>query len=246
MPQTFFETQTICLTGLPGSGKRRLRDALVEQFALKPNQLLLDRELTGSEAVTQIWCVIDTRTTLLTLQDAMVEQHLTSLVEKSDGIVFNFTEAADLDSQSFWSRWLRKQASDLPIVRVLNQRFPESWQGFESSKASKTSTPAFLQAENFRPANLQTFEFEVGSLHLEHLLMGLDSSKQSLGMQIWRVQAVVQTFEYVNLVAIEGTPNRWDTYAADPESVSGWIKIQGLGLKRAWLAEVIQASLLRA
>lgn len=236
-------SQTICLTGLPGSGKRRLKKALQAQFALKPDQLLLDNELTGSEVVSQVWCVIDTRATLSGVLDETVEAQLTALIEKSDGVVFNFTEAADLDAQSFWSRWLRQQAKDLPVVRVLNQRFPESWQGFP---ASENSRPARLHVGDLLPDTLQTFVFKVGPLHLEHLLMGLDSSKQSLGMKIWRVQAVVETFEYVNLVAIEGTPNRWDTYAAEAESSSGWIKIQGFGLEEAWLAEVVNASFLRA
>ena len=238
--------QTVCLTGLPGSGKRRLKKVLQAQFALKPDQLLLDNELTGSEMVSQVWCVIDTRSTLQGLQDRAIEEYLKFLVARVDGIIFNFTEASDLDSQSFWSRWVRQQSPELPIVRVLNQRFPAKWQGFEVSQAPKTGRPAGFQLIDFIPDNLQTFEFEVGPLHLEHLLMGLDSSKQSLGMQIWRVQAVVQTFEYVNLVAIEGTPNRWDTYAAETDSASGWIKIQGVGLEKAWLDEIIKASFLRA
>ena len=233
------EEVRVCLTGLPGSGKHRLKAALCHQLSVDDSQVRVDGELENSTVCHQIWCVIDIRSTLQGLPDMTVEAHLEKLVKKADGVLFNFAEAAELDAQSYWSKWVRQQSKEIPIVRILNQRFPESSAGFDLTKVSR---PAYFQQADLIPKALETFLFEVGTIHLEHLLMGLDSSKQNLGMKIWRVQAVVDTFEYENLVAIEGTPNRWDTYAADPKQTSGWIKIQGFELQQAWLNEIIQAS----
>ena len=229
----------VCLTGLPGSGKHRLQAVLCEQFGLNQSAVSVDAELTQPTACGQVWCVIDIRSTLKGVADSSIELHLKHLVEKADGVIFNFTEAAELDAQSFWSKWVRQQSKTIPIVRVLNQRFPEVGLGFESNKVSR---PACFQKTDFIPEALETYRFDVNTIHLEHLLMGLDSSKHNLGMKIWRVQAVVQTFEYENLVAIEGTPNRWDTYAAEADQKLGWIKVQGFELQQAWLNEIIQAS----
>ena len=235
------EKTTVCLTGLPGSGKHRIKQILLEQVGLKSEQVFIDSELSETERVDQLWCVIDIRPTFKGLQDQDVETYLKALIENSSGVIFNFSEAADLDSQSFWSRWVRQQCTDMPIVRVLNQRFPDGWSGFDSSKLSR---PAHFKKADFVKSSLKTFEFEVGTVYLDHLLLGLDSSKQNLGMKIWRVQAVIDTFEYDNLVAVEGSANRWDTYAAGANQKSGWIKVQGIDLESAWLEEIIQASLL--
>lgn len=229
----------ICLTGLPGSGKHRLQTVLCEQFGLNQSAINVDAELTQPTVCDQVWCVIDIRSTLKGVVDSSIESHLKQLVEKADGVIFNFAEAAELDTQSFWSKWVRQQSKAISIVRVLNHRFPENWL---ESKTNKVSRPAHFQKTDFIPEALETHLFDVNTIHLEHLLMGLDSSKQNLGMKIWRVQAVVQTFEYENLVAIEGTPHRWDTYAAETDQKPGWIKIQGFELQQAWLNEIIQAS----
>ena len=237
--------QTLCLSGLPGSGKHRVKKALLAQKTFEANSVLVDSELSEDAQVEQLWCVIDIRSTLNGVQDKTVEPFLQALIKKSSGVVFNFSEAADLESQSFWSRWVRQQCADMPIVRVLNQQFPKDWSGFDCHKLNR---PAQFTKADFLLKPIETYEFDVDSVSLDHLLMGLDNSKQNLGMQIWRVQALLTTFEYENLVAIEGTPNRWDTYAGEPAPAqkSGWIKIQGFNLEQAWLNELIQASLLRA
>jgi len=237
------EHSTICLTGLPGSGKHRLQKAILKQFAMDFSQVQVGSELSTSMAFQQVWCVIDIRSTLQGLADERIEHDLIALLKKADRVIFNFAEAAELEVQSYWSKWVRQQSQAIEIVRVLNQRLPE--QALECL-STNISRPANVQKHDFICETLETYHFEVNTIHLEHLLMGLDSSKQNLGMQIWRVQAVVQTFEYENLVAIEGTPYRWDTYAAERdeafEAKSGWIKIQGFQLQQAWLSEIIQAS----
>lgn len=237
-----FQQQKILLTGLPGSGKHRIKQLLQSQFDLTEETVFVDSDQNTDFNFEQAWCVIDVRSVLNPEQDTLAESHLKCLLSKVNGVVFNFMEAADLDTQSFWNKWVRQQSAKLPIVRVLNQRFPATWQGFELNKQIR---PAQFQKADFQLRQLQTHEFKVNTVYLDHLLMGLDNSKQNLGMQILRVQAVIDTFEYENLVAVEGTPHRWDTYAADSNQQSGWVKIQGIDLDQAWLQEIIQASLLR-
>ncbi len=236
-----FKEGSICLTGLPGCGKDRIKQLLLTQFGLADDSVGVDTECTASAQSQQLWCVIDIRSKL-SEQDELAGELLAGLLQQADGVVFNFCEAAELDVQSYWSRWVRQHQPELPIVRVLNGRFPESWSGFEAKKVNR---PDQVGQQTLSLADLQTFNFEVGTIYLDHLLMGLDNSKQNLGMQIWRVQAVIETFEYENLVAVEGTPYRWDTYAADEGAQPGWIKIQGFNLDQAWLNELVQASLLR-
>jgi len=237
-----FKQQKILLTGLPGSGKHRIQKLLQTQFDLTDGTVFVGSDLHSNLDYEQAWCIIDVRSVFTSEKDDLAESHLKALLGKVNGVVFNFMEAADLDAQSFWAQWVRQNSPELPIVRVLNQRFPASWQGFELNKLNR---PDQFEKSEFELKNLQTYEFNVGTVYLDHLLMGLDNSKQNLGMQILRVQAVVDTFEYENLVAIEGTANRWDNYAADAHQQPGWIKIQGVDLDQAWLQEIVQASLLR-
>ena len=94
---------------------------------------------------------------------------------------------------------------------------------------------------------LQAYEFSVDRICWEHLLFGLDSSKQNLGMKISRVTGVVQTIEYENKVTIEGSATRWELFAADEKelatALTDKVQIQGLDLDQAWLDEIIKASL---
>ncbi|MBN2606627.1 MAG: hypothetical protein JXR47_04750, partial [Thiotrichales bacterium] len=61
-------------------------------------------------------------------------------------------------------------------------------------------------------------------------------------VELWRVKASVQTQEYVNPVSIEGTINRWDTYAA--EQATGKLTILGTSLDKTLLTEIVEASAL--
>lgn len=237
---------TVSLLGLPGSGKQRLKQALVEQLGCKPENIHPSSDISlsdRSEDFDQTWCVIDVRSGLQSNHDPLAVKQLESLVSAADGVVFNFMEASELDDQLFWGRWVKQRYPDKPIMRFLNRQIPKGWCGFEVV-ADKTEKPAAFSALAASDKALQSFKFDVGRVCLDHLLMGLDNSRQNLGMQIWRVQAVVDTVEYENRVAVEATPFRWDTFAAIPEAESGWIKIEGIDLNEAWLEEIIQASML--
>lgn len=235
---------SIALLGLPGVGKHRLKRILVDHVGCQSERVEIfpgDVPTERLDDFQQVWCVIDVRSVARSGRDDLSMQRLKTLVEASDGVVFNFTEASELDTQAFWSRWIKQEFDNVPIVRLLNQQLPNGWCGFETRAGKKRLQAGDPESED---AVVQTYEFEVGRVCLDHLMMGLDSSRENLGMQIWRVQAVVDTFEYENLVAIEATPFRWDTFAADPDAVPGWIRIEGIDLQQAWLDEIVRASLL--
>lgn len=251
------ETQSIVITGLPGSGKTRVMAALHRQFGC---ERLTQEESFSSEFTTkltrpgcfetsdlaslprfaeshQIWCVIDVRSPLVAGRDDWVSDYLKSCVAYASGLVFSFLESASLDDQAWWNKWVSQNAKDVPLVRWLNQAFPANWRGFPDRVA-----PAPLSRDCAFVQSLQSFYFTVGRVSLDHLLFGLDSSKQNLGMKIARVTGVLATREYENKIAIEGSATRWDVYAADGAVEAGCLVIQGVGLDETWLDQLVKAS----
>jgi len=246
----------IVITGLPGSGKTRVICSLRESLADVSGELKLtyfeDQGLlaTGDLPLNNpVWCVIDVRSPFIAGRDDWLDIRLQTVVKQADGIVFSFLENASLDDQSWWSQWAKNHAQGVPIVRWLNQEFPNGWAGFDENLRQNVRQNKTQEVLDGTPPQvsldvLQTFEFEVNRICLDHLLFGLDSSKQNLGMKIVRVQGVVDTLEYENKVAIEGGAIRWDMFAADDGAASGRIIIQGFDLDKAWLNELVKASLL--
>lgn len=244
MPEhkTLEQRAGILLTGLPGSGKKRIRRALCE---IMPNVTLriVPDEIEAAEAANRgvIWCVVDARADFESERDAVALKCLSELLASAQGVVLNFCEAADLTQQSRWVQWIKLHQPQLPLVRVTQGRFPQAWQGFTqlcSAAAMQT------QQAGFKPVCLQTMQthrFEVKRLYLQHLLMGLDAFKRNWSLPIWRVRGVFETFEYVNRVAIEGTPFGVDTYAADEAQACGWLEISGLELPEQRLRELVDA-----
>lgn len=236
---------SLVITGLPGSGKTRVIQSL--QNKLTRPGYFESQDLSNLNQVTlpyQLLCVIDVRAPLVSGRDDWLESRLQQLLLSSEGIIFSFLESAALDDQAWWNRWVAKNAGHLPIVRWLNQSFPTGWQGFPIKDVALKMTTERLSA-GVTP--LQTYEFSVGRICWEHLLFGLDSSKQNLGMKIARVKGLVQTIEYENKVAIEGSATRWELFAADekkiPVGILGSLQIQGVDLDRNWLDEIVKASL---
>ncbi|MGM0541087.1 MAG: hypothetical protein ACQEQR_01460 [Pseudomonadota bacterium] len=235
---------TLVMTGLPGSGKTRVIQSL-ENNLTRPS-CFESSDLSNLKQVTspyQILCVIDVRAPLISERDDWLAARLQQLLLSSNGIIFSFLESAALDDQAWWNKWVALNAGHLPIVRWLNQSFPAAWQGFP---IKEPLLPLTLElSKELKP--LQVYEFSVGRICWEHLLFGLDSSKQNLGMKIARVKGLVQTLEYENKVVIEGSATRWELFAADennlPVGVLGWLQIQGVDLDRAWLDEIVEASL---
>ena len=224
-----------------------------------------------TDSNTFIWCVVDVRSVLSSDESAWANVQLRNQLAISDGVVFTFTEQSALDDQAWWNRWvaqhtsvqlLKTQADIKPInekpanteqptkdqtikiARMLNNHLPVNFSGFE-----KRSIPWVLSqkksSDSSAYSSIICFEVPLKRVLLDHLLMVLDNAKQSLGMNITRVFGTVQTLEYQNLVAIEGTPNRLDTFAAkvtqDIQGNSSVLILCGVDLNQKLLIEMIQA-----
>ena len=238
-----FFLESIALLGLPGSGKSRIQQALLTSQAA--DQSLLSRDVKIVEAGGQsdkpfdlVLSVIDVRSVLVAGRDEWLEVQLQEMLSSSHAVIFNFLEASSLDEQSWWGAWMKANAAELAVFRVLNSKLPDSLFSLLSGYEQGGYPPKVLPQLAW-----DSFEFEVGPISLEHLLFGLDSSKQNLGIKIARVTGVVKTIEYANLVELQGSALRWDSYAAAQDAVAGKISIVGQGLDRSWLQEIIKASL---
>ncbi|MBD3754523.1 MAG: hypothetical protein IE937_02645 [Gammaproteobacteria bacterium] len=229
-------TAEILLTGLPGSGKSRIMQAVREQLG-KEAMEVPSAENILRQPCQQVWCVVDARPMFDETQDAAALHHLAELLKWADGVVLNFSESADLSVQTKWSKWIKAQCA-LPIVRVTYGRFPEGWCGFETDDKSGRQSQTPLTHDQ---SPLQACRFDVSKIYLDHLLMGLDALRRNWGIKIWRVQGVFYTYEYVNRVQLEGTPFGLQPYAAEADVPGGWLLIQGVDLPEARLKELVDA-----
>lgn len=239
-------SDSIVLVGLPGAGKKRFQRAFCQTFP----QVTV--ESVGSEhcadaslhlrSESQIWCVIDCRSPLLS---TTAEAYLKTLLAESTAVVLSFVSEAELSMQVYWQNWLKKNDSkQLPRKR---------WQGLElvdktgwqsvSQPVSLVSLKAIRQEQ--KPFQRHSMAF--GDLstskrfHLEHLLMVLDASKNNLAMDLWRVKGCLFTYDYDHPVAIEMTPSRCDVFAADSESDQAFLELLGPQFDQAWLDQAIGA-----
>lgn len=265
MPKLMSNPFNIALVGLPGAGKSRVLNSTQTHpmFMTRHGQVFelnrfVDASVAGLPAVdwripTQIWCVLDVRKPLLAGRDEAVEQALLQLLSQAHGVVLTFLEDADLTQQAWWNHWLKQHVAALPVVRWLSHAFPAGWLGFELNHSFTHFFTSDSGLSVTTPGAWQRFEFELDRVCLDHLLMGLDASKTNLGMAIWRVHGVVNTLEYQNSIAIEGTPTHIRTYAADTPKESpdnaptseqkiGRLVIEGFGLDQAWLTQIVMAS----
>lgn len=188
----------------------------------------------GALQAEQIWrlTVIDIRSSLS--QDAIgqvAQTYLQQMLQTSNGIVFQFVQDADLNQQLAWQDWCRNQARHLPILRALHHQLPNGWEQ-KWVPAVNDAPPSFA---------FRSLRFSVPKLNLEHLRFALEMAKQNLGISLWRIKGVIATQEYVNLVALEGTYNRWDIFDGSGQS-SGWLEVQGVDLQAELLQELLQAS----
>ncbi|MDX1352197.1 MAG: hypothetical protein R3254_04240 [Thiomicrorhabdus sp.] len=257
-------SQNIVLVGLPGAGKTTVAGALNEQFACsvlhesdcsedghslkftRPGcfewQEIMKPPVCSDEYV--VWCVIDIRSTLPAQNADWLAQSLQNLLKVSDGVLFTFSENSSLDTQAWWNKWLTKNRcvnGGLPTARMFNNGLPQQFNGFTKFVTDMDNAKKETCSEYEVAPDVEHFHFEVECVVLDHLLMVLDNARQNLAMKITRVVGTLKTLEYQNLVAIEGTPYRWDTYAAKTDKQVGQLKISGIGLDQAWLNEMIQA-----
>ncbi|WP_321326654.1 hypothetical protein [Thiomicrorhabdus sp.] len=200
-----------------------------------------------------VYCIIDIRSVLPMETLLWANNMLQKMINVADGIVFSFSENSSLNDQAWWGSWIKKQTanSQIPIVRMLNQNLPSNFSGFEKRAVGQVNVADDVTVDNKGLDNStnnqlteqknECFDFTLERVMLDHLLMVLDNARQNHGINITRVTGVLNTFEYANLVQIEGTPYRWDTFAADSEEKIGTLTVCGTGLNQAWLTEMIQA-----
>lgn len=214
---------SVCLLGWPGAGKTRLLRGL------QANQTLNLREAPGLVFDVRedepAWVVIDARSPI---ED---QAELAQLINAGDALVLMFWQDVGLDHQAWWLEQLKQIAPQKPYATCLYESLPEA--------RIKTLLSAPKTALNPGWPELQSFEFVLPRVVLEHLMFVLDTAKQNLGVEFWRVEAVLDTLEYVNPVKLEGTRHRWDRFAAEKTDQTGRIRIVGRGLNpqdlAAWL-----------
>lgn len=231
----------VLLYGLPGSGKHRL----AEEWRKTADHAIdiLDfhsLDADASEESAHRCLVIDSRSFWQIPRDQWLQEILQQMIAAADSIVLNFLEASELSVQMAWKSWLRDHAADTPVLMSLHQALPQGLNPLleaGSQKRPQTLTPT-------RFSEMQTFEFKLDRVSLDHLLMVLDNAKTALGMKLIRVQGVLETLEYDNRVALEGAAYRWDTYAADEREIAlrdKQLRLQGFDLDKAWLQQMLQA-----
>jgi hypothetical protein len=223
----------LLLLGLPGCGQSRFVKSVGDYCHANQHELpefLTTREVCDGDAI-RTWTLIDIRSEL---SHSKAEVYLLNCLQQSSAVIFTFAESADLSVQAFWQNWMKKHDVQLPIMRWFSQTFPENWHWQELGDQRQTEMAKLPLLE------LEQITFDVEKVYLEHLLFGLDAVKQNLGMDIWRVKANLQTQEYENPVAIEGTVNRWDTFAAN--KVEEKLEILGTALDETMLQEIVTAS----
>lgn len=258
------EAVNVQLIGLPGSGRHRLQRALAEYwqgrtgnsgnaedfavqfYAPEREKGRFLTEKVAKSPKTAFWTVVDMRSAPQTLPEAALD-YLQQLLKQSSAVIWQFADAADLETQTAWQSWLKKTAPSVPAVHCLAQAFKFPHQGLETL-LKETAVQANEVDFSSLPVieNWQSFEAQLPKIILDHLLMGLDASRQNLQMVLWRVKGTVQTLEYVNPVAIEGTLNRWDTFAGDLAEGApqmGTLTVEGVGLEADWLTQILQASI---
>lgn len=236
------QAQQCLLVGLPGSGKRRLAQQIVNLGELSAEQVLTDRVLLADvvkvSAPITTWLVLDARANLSEHSTDMLSV-LEKLLSVAQGVILNFHEQVELEQQSQWASWVRQHDSDVKLVRTGYSGLPDSFQPvLEIGCPPEHLVDVQADLVSLRA---QRFEYEVKRVMLDHLLMGLDGARRNLAMPIFRVQATLNTFEYENVVQVEGTPTRLDCYAAEENQAPGTIVIEGRDLDQAWLSELVAA-----
>lgn len=223
------------LYGLPACGIKRLADVWLKQGNFSIQMVDLADLPHGTASLGYNLLVIDSRSFVQLGRDEWLLSVLQSLLEQADAILLNFLEAASLEQQMAWKRYLQNHF-DKPVLLSLNHAVPDRLLALVTAHQG-SHLPRLMTA-------WQTMEFTLSRVNLEHLMMVLDNAKTALGMQLLRVKAVLNTMEYENLIALEGGPYRWDTYPASETDVRLWenrLKIQGFDLNQEWLQQMLDA-----
>ena len=227
------------LFGLPACGRQRLQKAWLAKndFAVQVIEFAELLQTSNKQPAGFNLMVIDARSFMQLPRDAWLQDIVQKMLAQADAILLNFLEAASLEQQMEWKRYLQHN-TDKPLFLSLNHAVPESL----LAQVDNHNGSQFPSIES--SFVLQSFEFSLEQVNLEHLMMVLDNAKTALGAKLLRAKAVLDTVEYDNLVALEGAPYRWDCYPATESEVKMWqnrLMIQGFDLDQAWLEQMLDA-----
>lgn len=206
------------------------------------------KDTLSINGASQVWCVIDTRSTLDEI-NPWAKEYLSQIINITDVVVLSFLENSSLDTQAWWNRWLNQQIAkrndDLTTDSTKNGLQVLRWfhKQFNVNELTAQKNVGFNEQKRVLPVHsLQVFEYHVDKVMLEHLLMGLDNSRRTLGMNLVRVKAQLNTFEYENIIQLEITPNRFDQFAATTNDCLGKVTVIGENLDKQWFEQLIRAS----
>lgn len=204
----------LALIGWPGAGRHRLARWLEAEVDTEV-EVFSGLQWCQADERRQVWAVVDAR-------DAIAnEAELSELLNAAQVVVLMFWQQVDLSRQSRWLKQLKRLAPERPYALVMQDRLSAAQ--YDQLRAASLHAPLPLQPN--WPV-LQTWQFEVPKLSLQHLLFVLDTAKQNLGLKLWRAQGEFYTLEYDNRVALEGTRERWDQYVADDVRAQDWLRLQ--------------------
>lgn len=228
------------LIGLPGCGISSLEPILLAELK-KQGLQQLGSQKDACFLEEEVWTVINVSERLP--DSVWVEDYLSQCLACSNAVVFMFIEQADLNKQMAWQGWIKNRIealslNKLPCLRCLNGQFSQNW--CPRYMKARLESKHVLGEESL--PSLETFEFSVSRLHLEHFFSSLDALRQNMGVNIVRVSGKVQITESLEPVAIEVTALEMKTYPLKlREMLTHKIKIQGVNLEREVLQDVIKA-----
>jgi len=214
----------VLIAGLPGSGKRRW-------IAAQPEPLRFEAWEGGIlPAERAVWWTLDLREP----PDAALKRLLQPCLQRADAILGLFAEESPIEAQMRWREFLapfKKSGTPLFFSHFL-QAPPSDWPHASNRAAHRCAWP-----------ERATVRVRLPKVVLEHLLFVFQGLSQSTPMRFWRIRGVVETLEYVNAVAVEGSLSGLHTHAArDADGAAGWLFLQVENLDEPLLREALQAA----
>ena len=184
-------SEPILIAGLPGCGKSRWIAAREAEGA--PFRWLEWQPHQPLDGSTPVWTLIDLRAEP---SEALLDA-LQPLLAASCATIGLFAEETDIFLQSRWREKLRlckKDGGPLHLSHFLSAPFLSELPRCQPASSSALNWPV-----------LHRVTAPLGRVVLEHLLFVLQGLEASTTMRFWRVQGVLETLEYVNPVAVEGS-----------------------------------------
>lgn len=216
-------SEPVLIAGLPGSGKSRWIAAQPEPLRF---QEWHDDTLPAARAV---WWVLDLRQP----PDETIKTVLMPCLQRADALIGLFAEESPIETQMRWREFLaplKKSGTPLYFSHFL-QPPPPDFPDTSSKSACSCDWPYRTKVR-----------VQLPTVVLDHLLFVFQGLEQSTPMRFWRIKGVVQTLEYANAVAVEGSLSGLYTHAAAVEDGStGRLTLQVENLDRERLMEALQA-----